>query len=251
MKMNGWEGYYLRSDLMTNQELQPTDNILDVIRNKLTDCSKNNIIFYCNSCGNGYSIPLRCDLILCEQCGERRFTKLREKYLPIIRQQKRLFMLTLTWLKGSENKSTILLRHRQARRLIKKYFDGGIYTFEGLAQHIHAIVSGSFVLESKLKKTWNKITKDSKLVFIKRTDLKGLNYVLKYICKPPTYQVNEYVKYYKFWFHNRRVSTVGIFYNYHQVKIKIELLCPRCNDYLIFWCVSTANYEYPLCNKVF
>lgn len=235
---------------MTIKELQTTDIILDNIRNKLINCSKNNIIFHCSNCGEVYSIPLRCDLILCEKCGNRRFMKLRKKYLPILKQYQNIKLLTLTWVKGSEQKDEITLRHRQTRRLIKKYFDGGIYTFEGLAQHVHALVVGSFVLEIQLKKTWAKITKTSRVVDIRKANLNGLNYVLKYICKPPTRLEGEFVQYYKFWFHNRRVSTVGVFYNYHYVKIKIALLCPKCNDYLIFWCVDERVYDYPLCKPL-
>jgi len=236
---------------MTNSELQPNTTLLDSIRNKLTNCSMNNIIFYCSSCGEAYSIPLRCDLILCEKCGKRRFMKLKEKYLPIIKVQKNIKLLTLTWVKGVEHKDEIPLRHRQVRRLIKTFFKGGLYTFEGLAQHVHALVIGNYVPTKIISEKWLSITKESYIVDIRKANSSGLNYVLKYICKPPTYFENEFVKYYEFWFHNRRVSTVGLFYNYHQVKIKIELLCPKCNDYLIFWCVGETVYDYPLCKPLF
>jgi DNA-directed RNA polymerase subunit RPC12/RpoP len=236
---------------MSNLKLNDHTTLLDSIRNKLTNCSKNNIIFYCNSCGEAYSIPLRCDLILCEKCGYRRFLKLRKKFLPILKIQQNIKLLTLTWVKGSENKGDILLRHRQTRRLIKEYFDGGIYTFEGLAQHVHCLVVGRYVPTSVISNKWKKITKTSKIVDIRKANLNGLNYILKYVCKPPTRLMSEFVKYYNFWFHNRRVSTVGIFYNYHQVKIKIKLLCPKCGDTLTFYCISESVYDYPLCKPLF
>ena len=220
--------------------------LLDTIRNKLTKCNTEFITFVCLSCGEAYSIGLRCDLIFCESCGSRRFKKLRSKFLPILAQYQNIKLLTLTWKKETTSKSEIALRHRQVRRLIKKFFDGGIYTFEGLAQHIHGLVVGKYVSTRIISQAWRKITKSSYIVDIRRANPDSLNYVLKYVCKSPTYQIDQFETYYKFWFHNRRVSSVGIFYNYPYPKVKFQLLCVRCHDFLMFWCISDIAYTYPL-----
>lgn len=221
----------------------------DVVLNRLDNCCKEFISFRCSSCEERFSIPLRCDLILCDNCGKRRFKRLKEKYLPVLKQFNNIKFLTLTWKKGTEDKGVILLRHRQTRRLIKKYFKGGIYVFEGLAQHIHALVVGGYVSKYQLSKSWKKITKHSKIIRIRKANSDALNYVLKYISKTPTTDRKDFYLYYNFWYKQRRVSTVGFFYNYKYHKLMFEMVCNKCKNFLIFCELTQTDYGSPLYQK--
>lgn len=200
----------------------------------------------CEPCGEVYSVPISCDLIVCSKCGKRRFNRLKRKYYPIIKNFQNLKFLTVTWVKETVTRSDILYRHRLVRRLIKKFYFGGFYTFEGLAQHAHCIVVGKFVPVRLISQTWNKMTKGSKIVYIKRCNPAALNYLLKYVSKPPNFQnKNDMLDYYLFWYKHRRIATVGVFYN-AGLKVKFHLLCPICRGFLRFWDINDASCESPL-----
>lgn len=103
--------------------------------------------------------------------------------------------------------------------------------------HCHALVYAPYISQIKLANFWRKITGDSYIVDIRPIkDVKhAVNYVAKYIVKPPGndsfVEVANYAVMIK---GTRRIRTGGIFYN--RLKklelVKLDYCCPFCGGYL-------------------
>lgn len=107
--------------------------------------------------------------------------------------------------------------------------------------HVHAIIYHPFIPFTELKNAWLKITGDSYIVDIRSTEKRNtrqvVNYVLKYITKPPQtdsyYGLANYLLMIK---GSRRLRCSGIFYN--TIKLpraeRLKKCCPHCGGELKF-----------------
>ncbi len=202
-------------------------------------CGTKYLVFKCDDCEKSFTGPNRCESRICPECSLKYTYRVREKQIDLIKlltptKRKRLMFLTVT--KKVKNKTFPTEKDYKSlfkafRKLInkfypKKYGCGGFAVIEigdGYNIHIHAIVYGYFIPQSKISKEWEKITKDSKVVDIRetRSPIKYLNYLLKYIHKPPKSNDPKFVADYLISLMGvRRIHTYGIFYNYPLLKKK-------------------------------
>ncbi len=103
-------------------------------------------------------------------------------------------------------------------------------TGSGFNLHVHAIVYGHFVPQDQISRLWHELTGDSHVVWINqiRNPRQAVNYLLKYITKPPKLKNPEDLAHYlSILVGMRRVRTWGIFYGCSVAK-KEECPCPLC-----------------------
>ena len=199
-------------------------------------CSYEYIQLKCNNCDQVYLGPARCESRICTTCSQKyglNVFKKQEEVSRYLRNYKknRIMFLTLTF-KVNKNKELhkddLRRANKCARKLINKLYPkkegaGGFSTIEigkNNNIHIHALVYGRFYHYQLISNLWKKITKDSFIVdiqVVKNTKF-SLNYILKYINKPPTFETPEKMAIYiDALFGVRRIHTYGIFYG---IKIK-------------------------------
>jgi hypothetical protein len=219
---------------------------------KLENCMKTGIVIHCDTCGKQFYVPLRCDLRICSDCSRKHSRRLLKKYLPLIQKlgevrgsSYTLKFLTLTVVNTRElSNESIKALFKNVRKLIREFFDkkmgagalGVLEVGKNLNIHIHLLAYGPYVLQQRLSERWAEITGDSFIVDIRKA--RGnhqnlLNYVLKYITKPCSFEEpKHYAQYLMALKGVRRVHSFGIFYNIGKV-IK-ELIRCACGGRLKF-----------------
>jgi len=97
------------------------------------------------------------------------------------------------------------------------------------------IVYGHYVNYKLISEKWLKVTGDSKYIWISkvRSPSKCLNYLIKYLCKPPAVSDPEYLADYLIAISGvRRIHTFGVFYNISKIWKKGGCPCPLCGGKL-------------------
>ena len=156
----------------------------------------------CCQCRYVHPVRYHCKTRLCPECGRVRKTELTYAYSDALRSLGRLRFVTLTIKNVSVLKDGVdkirscftKLRHRKydKNKYYKNLIVGGLYGIEcpvgndGLWNvHLHFVYAGEWIEQRKLSDDWEKITGDSRVVFIQ--DVKHgrspIGYILKYVNK--------------------------------------------------------------------
>ena len=212
----------------------------------ISDTEKHKIVtLYCANCGYSYKTSLKCSDRTCMICREKQYHRLLLSYRQFLSSRSNLRLLTLT-LSGRQN---ILPRTRITR--IRAHFKslfrqpyyrshllGGFYSIEakktdiGWNVHIHILYQGDFIVHSKLKSDWYKITGDSYIVDIRKvySSLIAFKYILKYLTKSPNCSSYEDTWRYNHIFRGvRLLSAFGTWYKSSKPS-KLALICPKCGS---------------------
>lgn len=212
------------------------------------ECMTKSIALCCEYCHVKF-IPVGCQVRTCEQCERLIKWKSLKKMKPylncLFRQSKGLVsLLTLTWALVSTATPSSFAQKRQHLRFflkwLRKYTStpcGYVRVFElkerGFAPngdplfffHAHLLVDMPYVPQPVISKAWEKITKDSYIVDIRRAGKKkGLYYVAKYMGKPVFCDDEYYAEY----IYNR---------HFHEISKELNLIL---GDF--------SHYEPPICN---
>lgn len=239
-------------------------------------CGTQAITLYCPNDYEKYFVRLFCHSRICERCARMYVKDLRSRVLPVVRQiasQRRrgyvLAQITLTvtskrYKDSLPDREGIVRLYRESSQLLRRFFgkyamrktrtgrwreDRKRYVGAGwLAAvevgkdnnnlHIHALTYGPIRSVKRLSEAWANITGDSFGVDIRRkTPKQAVDYVLKYIGKPPASdsycRIAEYSQMIK---GSRRLRTGGIFYNHFKApdRDKKTRLCLYCQARLLF-----------------
>ena len=239
---------------------------------KLEKCMKDGLLVCCDKCGRQIYVYRRCDLRICPDCSPRYSRMLFRRFFPVVGRlmaNKRHYtfkFLTLTIRNTRElSDESIKNLFKNARKLMREFFDkrmgaGALAVLEvgkNLNLHLHLLIYGPFVLQGRLSDRWAKITGGSFIVDIRMAKGKPkgiLNYVMKYISKPCSFEdPGHYAEYLAALKGVRKVHTFGIFYN----MVKISKAARGCicggkfrldpSIYRPYWTFSlmqdSPNYE--------
>lgn len=117
--------------------------------------------------------------------------------------------------------------------------------------HVHALTWGPIRNWRQLRHDWSMLTKDSFGVDIRQKSLKqALDYVLKYIAKPPASDsYSRLAQYSQVIKGSRRLRTGGIFYNRFKMSRRERRpnCCPICGGKLLFDGLASdfSTLDYP------
>lgn len=235
---------------------------------KLLNCRKRGMALCCLN-GHRWGVRIRCDLRICPDCLKRLGKKvwdIRARDMNSISRGKAGWswkMLTLTLRTDGEawNKESLRGRIKKiwecARKLFKDFYL--IHSMSGLVGvtevgkngnvHIHCIVWGPFVAQATLSQRWSDLTKDSKIVDIRkvRGSLKGaLAYVGKYLAKVPGFADPEHFGVYlQAITGHRRIHTFGVLIRSEEPELKPGLVCLHCGLGLQVDHVFRDAWRYP------
>lgn len=202
------------------------------------------LTLYCAQCGYQYSFYARCGDRTCPECRYRDYLRFVSLYKPIVLSKVNLRLMTLT-LRGRvgflPHSRVVRLRRCFKRLLHQQYYSkrlkGGFYTIEAVNKgrgwniHIHVLYEGLFIPQSRLKRDWFKLTRDSLVVDIRKvwSPVGSLKYILKYLSKPP--KVKGFEDEYNDAFRGTRfVSSFGTWYKQAVEVEKKEFICPNCGS---------------------
>jgi hypothetical protein len=210
-------------------------------------------------------IPCRCDSKVCENCCRRQGKRVRRRYSKPVRASLAnprrgysLKLLTVTRaLPETFDGFTFPIncdddRLDRGRNLYEKTFQAfhGLVNYcfpkskgcgvlavlephASLSPHIHAIVYGPYVPQETLSCAWQALTGDSFIVDIRqiRNVSDALEYVFKYVSKPPTNLRNadDMAVYVAITRGMRRLHSYGVWYNTGKVE-HIRIGCPTCSQ---------------------
>jgi hypothetical protein len=132
------------------------------------------------------------DYIVCPVCRAKRIKRLKEKYLLPLQQMKSPKLLTLTYKREKDIKSSLeglkksfkkLKRRKQWKSKVSKYF--GSYEVTTNNVHLHLVIDSNYWNQGDISKEWLSITKTSFIVDIRmiKGRTKALKEVFKYIVK--------------------------------------------------------------------
>lgn len=237
-------------------------------------CGTQAMTLYCPNDYEKYFVRLFCHARICEPCARMYVKQLRSRVMPVVRQvasnRRRGYVLaqiTLTvtskrYRDSLPDRAGVVRLYRESTQLLRRFFgkyamrktrtgrwreDRKRYVGAGwLAAveigkdnnnlHIHALTYGPIRSQKRLSEAWANITGDSFGVDIRRkTPKQAVDYVLKYIGKPPvsdSYQrIAEYSQMIK---GSRRLRTGGIFYNCFKLpkRERASRLCIYCQTRL-------------------
>jgi hypothetical protein len=231
------------------------------------NCGKEHDTWRCPDDDNVFWRPYFCHCRICERCARIHANRLKRQILPIIKEidgnRRRGYFLALTTLTVTTKRfgddlpgrDGIAQLYRESTQLLRQYFNkfamvqtrtgkwredrkrfigaGWVATVEcgkdNNNLHIHALTYGPYRSQAKVREAWEAITGDSYRVNIKpKSPRDVVNYILKYIAKPP--QTDSYARlaaYLESIRGSRRLRTGGIFYNRFK-RIKVERKHPAC-----------------------
>lgn len=193
----------------------------------------------CGSCGHQYTATLNCGDRLCELCSATTGLRIKKRYKESIKGMKSPKLLTLT-LPTTQTLTAQRVRFLRAsfsklrrRKLIKNRLRGGLYSIEIKRSsgrwnvHLHGLIDSAYIPQQTISRLWAKIT-GAPIVDIRPawSTSGGLNYVLKYIAKPPTIEGATNQQTY-------RTSTKGIrmiqdFGSFFNCSVRVMFCCPEC-----------------------
>ena len=207
---------------------------LGKIEKRFLNCNQFIAIARCHYCGDELKrVNLKCNLPFCPDCNKKVYGRFfyRVAYL-LEKHYRNLKFVTLTAnLKPTkENVDFLRAKFHKLRKIF--HWKNTIYCFEcgsrGNKLHIHAIICGLFVKQSKISRVWQSLT-DFPIVYIEKVSnpKKAISYIASYISKhTPLFLAEVYGK--------RKLSTTGIFY---RIKCVIEITLPeiRCESCKCSW----------------
>jgi hypothetical protein len=213
-------------------------------------CSMQYAKIGCTSCGRVFIGPRRCETRICESCAQKYAARIRGRQMAIAahlvpKGGRRLLFLTLTQKTHPRYRPQSCDARRvfrNTRKLMNHFWprkEGcGAFAVLEVGQdwnlHVHALVYGHYVPQEDISNLWLKLTGDSRVVWIKeaRGAQKYINYLLKYIAKPPKFEnPKKAAQYLDLMLGVRRVRTYGIYYNYPLAR-KDNCPCPFCGGKL-------------------
>lgn len=244
--------YRKRESITGNEFYGERADRLDRQAFRYQNCGREFVTLKCNDCKQVYFGENRCESRICGKCAKKHANRIRKRQIERVRElpldgKKRLAFLTLTF-KSIEGRSISFGDIKKVgdfgRKLFNKHYprkwgNGSFAVIEvGNSNniHIHALVYGYFISQNKLSQSWLKITKNSPVVFIKgiRSPIQCVNYLLKYISKPPEFDTaKQLAEFLDAVTGTRRIRTYGIFYNYMLLR-KASFACVRCGGVLSF-----------------
>lgn len=246
------KSYRQRNSMTGNEFYRERAERLEKQAFRYQNCGREFVTFKCKNCKQVYFGENRCESRICEKCAKKHANRIRKRQIDRVKElpldgKKRLAFLTLT-IKAIEGRSISFGDIKRVgdlgRKLFNKHYPRkwGNGTFAVIEVgnnnniHIHALVYGYFVPQDRLSQTWLKITKNSPVVFIKgiKSPIKCVNYLLKYISKPPEFNsAKKLAEFLDAVTGTRRIRTYGIFYNYMLLR-KASFACVRCGGLLSF-----------------
>jgi len=237
-------------------------------------CNQSSLTLQCDRDYTRYFVRLFCHSRICERCARIYVKELRRSIVSVAKSTAAnrhrgytLALLTLTVTSkryGDQlpDREGIVRLYRESSEFLRRFYGkyanqktrsgkwrenrkryigaGWLATIEVGKEnnnlHVHALVYGPIRSQSVLKEAWANITGDSFGVDVRRKSPgEAVNYVLKYIAKPPatdSYQrIAEYADMIK---KSRRLRSGGIFYNRFklQKRERSSLICPVCGSKL-------------------
>lgn len=213
-------------------------------------CGFEYIILKCSDCSQSFLGAGRCESRLCKRCAKKHGARVWTRQMVIIKNlpvdgRHRLSFLTLTKRVDPlklPNEFDVRALAKCGRKLINKLypkkFNNGAFAVIEIGEnnniHIHALVYGPYIKQERISELWLKITGDSSIVYIRavRSPKKCVNYLLKYISKPPEYKNPEkYAQFLDAIYRVRRIHTYGVFYGCRLFK-KDPFPCYFCGSKL-------------------
>ena len=209
-------------------------------------------------------VPCRCDSKVCESCCQRQGKRVRRRYSKPIKESLAnprrgysLKLLTVTRAIGEDFDGFDFPVNCEDDRLDRgrNLYQGTFEAFRALVNycfpkskgcgvlavlepqtslspHIHAVVYGPYVPQEVLSCAWRALTGDSYIVDIRkiRNVSDALEYVFKYVSKPPTNLRNadDLAVYLAMTRGFRRLHSFGIWYNIGKVEHQ-HAVCPACS----------------------
>lgn len=213
-------------------------------------CGLEYAIIGCKDCMRSFLGPRRCESRICEACARKYSAKVRQRQQKLMTKlqstrRKRHAMLTLTKRTHTLYRPTtsdVRELFRNARKLITHFWPkrlgcGAFAVLEVGANwnlHIHVLLYGHFVPQSRISEYWEMLTGDSPVVDIRsvKKSRQGVNYLLKYITKPKKFNdPKETAQYLDLLLGVRRIRAYGIFYGQGLLP-KTGCPCPLCGGKL-------------------
>ncbi|RKX26309.1 MAG: hypothetical protein DRP45_03860 [Candidatus Zixiibacteriota bacterium] len=213
-------------------------------------CGLEYAVIGCKDCKRSFLGPRRCESRICETCARKYSARIRQRQQQIVHslqptKRKRLAMLTLTKKSHPRYRPTssdVRELFRNARKLINHFWPkrlgcGAFAVMEIGANwnlHIHVLLYGHYVPQSRISEYWNKLTGDSPVIDIRSIKKPGqaVNYLLKYITKPKKFNdPKETAHYVNLLLGVRRIHSYGIFYGQGLLP-KTGCPCPLCGGKL-------------------
>lgn len=197
----------------------------------------------CCQCGYVHEVTFHCKLRVCPDCGWSRKVEFMKAYADALRSLGRLRFITLT-LKNVANLKDGVARLRRCfnklrhRKDYKHRIKGGLYGIEATVGsdelwhvHLHCIYGGAWIEQAKLADDWEKITGDSRIVYIQavKHGRSPIGYILKYVNKHDSIvqagddKVGEYVS---VLYKTRLLQPFGVLLG--KKPEKDVFVCPQC-----------------------
>jgi hypothetical protein len=228
---------------------------LDILSNK----SASDSLFYDHVCGREF-LTIECEncghtrLILagsrdrtCPACAKEIYSRLYRKYLNLVKHERDLKFVTLTWKPVKTQNPNIVRKMGKAlnrllhRRLYAKNWKGLLATVEckktpqnKFYYHVHALISGKYIPQKQLSDDWKSIS-GFPIVYIKRiwkTPVRAYRYIMKYILKGFSFSDNkDRIDFKESMKGVRYIRSYGSFYdrNYRSSP-HVYFPCPSCGS---------------------
>ena len=217
---------------------------------RLEVCGHEYTVLRCSGCKRAIVGPRRCECRVCPDCARKYAACVRSRQQELfktirITKTHRFAFLTLTkktyrgYRPTSKQARTV---HKHVRKLLNTLWPkrSGCGAFSVLEVgkdwnlHVHILLYGHYVPQSQISSLWEELTGDSKIVDIRtvRKTRTALNYLLKYVTKPPNSEDPKETAYYvDLLIGLRRIHTFGIFYG-RRLATRPSCPCPLCGGKL-------------------
>lgn len=215
-------------------------------------CGLKYTVVRCKSCHIPLIGPMRCESRICESCSRKYAARVRKNQYEHLKHFRRSrgkwFMHLILTLKVHElyrpQTADVKRSGKCLRKLINKLWPRkqGCGAFAVLEVgkrhnlHYHVLIYGYYIPQKAISDLWLKLTGDSRVVYITaaRSPKRCVNYLLKYITKPPIKKnPKAMAEYLDMICGIRRIRTYGIFYNWPLTR-KCSVPCPLCSGKLQF-----------------
>jgi hypothetical protein len=239
-------------------------------------CGKESLVLLCEHHNLKFHTKIDCKSRICDDCGRSYFGLVNGRFADIVKlmmanRRKGYFcsLLTLTVttdrFKGAmPGRSDIKRFYRESSDFLRLFCGRyrGVFTKKGRVRedrkrwigagslsvvevgagnnnlHLHAVVYMPFTPLSVMRAAWQRITGDSYRVGLDaaRSPKNVVNYILKYITKPPSTDSYADLADYAWMIKGtRRLRSTGMFYNHLALKKtkKLRCCCPYCSGRLV------------------
>lgn len=239
-------------------------------------CGKESLVMVCEYDKLKFHTKIDCKSRICESCGNNYFGQVNERFGEIVKlmmasKRKGYFcsLMTLTvttdrfggkmpgraaikrfYRESSDFLRLFCSRYRgvftkknKVREDRKRFLGAGSISVVEVGAnnnnlHLHAVVYMPFTPLSVMRAAWTKITGDSYRVQLSaaRSPKNVVNYILKYITKPPaTDSYTDLAEYAWMIKGTRRLRSTGMFYNHLAIKKarRLKCRCPYCAGRLV------------------